>query len=174
MECAAAKGGLSREVHEMKKRVLMVSGVLMLVGCDHATKHLAEVELQGRSHLEVIGGVLDLRYTENRNMAFSALRDLPDPIKRPLVLLLPALAMVLVPVLWRRLAADDRASQAALLLVLGGGLGNLLDRVFRGYVIDFIHVHHWPVFNVADILLGVGIGLLLLAQLRRPRVSKVA
>jgi Signal peptidase (SPase) II len=58
-----------------------------------------------------------------------------------------------------------------------GALGNYLDRVFRGYVVDFIHVPHWPVFNVADIAVSVGIGLLVSTHLcnpARPRVGSVA
>lgn len=59
-------------------------------------------------------------------------------------------------------------------LVVGGALGNLVDRIARGYVIDFIHVHGWPVFNVADIAVVAGMGLIALAQLARPRRPAVA
>lgn len=47
-------------------------------------------------------------------------------------------------------------------MVLSGALGNLTDRVLRGHVIDFLRLHHWPVFNVADVAIGVGASLLLL------------
>lgn len=59
-------------------------------------------------------------------------------------------------------------------LVLGGALGNFVDRIGRGYVIDFIHVHGWPVFNVADIAVVVGMGLIALAHLRKPPGQAVA
>lgn len=51
---------------------------------------------------------------------------------------------------------------------LAGALGNVVDRAVRDYVVDFIHVAHWPVFNVADVLVGIGIGLWALARLRSP------
>jgi signal peptidase II len=60
---------------------------------------------------------------------------------------------------WRRTTAPERV---ALGLLLGGALGNAIDRLIRGHVVDFIYVHHWPVFNVADIAITVGVGLLLL------------
>jgi len=61
-------------------------------------------------------------------------------------------------------APATRAVRLGLVLILAGALGNLGDRLFRGYVVDFIHVSHWPVFNVADICVSVGAALLLWAQ----------
>ena len=65
----------------------------------------------------------------------------------------------------RRLPAMARL---ALLLLAGGAFGNGLDRLFRGYVVDFIHLTHWPVFNVADIYITAG-GILLFLAYRRAR-----
>ena len=59
-----------------------------------------------------------------------------------------------------RIPADDHFAQAALAFVLGGSLGNLLDRLLRSYVIDYIDLSIWPVFNLADILINVGVMLL--------------
>ena len=58
-------------------------------------------------------------------------------------------------------------ARVGLALVLAGALGNYADRLLRGYVVDFIHVTHWPVFNIADVLLTVGGALVLLQGLRR-------
>jgi signal peptidase II len=59
--------------------------------------------------------------------------------------------------------------------VLGGALGNMVDRIVRGYVVDFIHVKGWPIFNVADIAVVVGVGLMLLSRVRRrPRIRAPA
>jgi len=58
-----------------------------------------------------------------------------------------------------------------LALVLAGALGNLMDRLMRGYVVDFFYLHHWPVFNVADIWIALGVGLLGLSAMRAPRAG---
>ena len=75
--------------------------------------------------------------------------------------------------LWSgKLPISDRLSQTALALVMGGALGNLIDRAMHGYVIDFVDVywksHHWPAFNVADSCITVGVTLLLLDILKSP------
>jgi signal peptidase II len=78
-----------------------------------------------------------------------------------------ALAAIAVLAVRRRRAAEppSRAEQVGVALVVGGALGNLVDRVVRGYVVDFIHVHGWPVFNVADIAVAVGVGFIVGARL---------
>jgi len=83
----------------------------------------------------------------------------------PVVLVLLASAIVLLLlVLGSRLRW--RGSSVAIGLVLGGALGNLADRVFRGHVVDFIAVPHWPTFNLADAAITVGVVLLLIGSLR--------
>ena len=149
--------------------LLLVVG--MLVGCDHGTKHLARRHLQGAPAVELIGGVLDLRYTENRDAAFSALRAVPESVKSPVLIATRiAICLVVLVLLVRR--SGGALERLGLAVVLAGGLGNLIDTLLRGYVVDFIHVHHWPVFNVADICVGVGIGLLFLSQHQRWRGAR--
>ena len=138
-----------------------------LVGCDHATKHAAQSELQDQDPVNVVSGVLDLRYAENRDFAFSALRELPDGFKRGLAIGAAALGVPLLIVFWYLRRRAPWPEQLALALFLAGDLGNLLDRIFRGYVIDFIHLHYWPVFNVADVCLVAG-ALLFLWKGARP------
>jgi signal peptidase II len=93
-----------------------------------------------------------------------------------IVAILVVLAAALV--MWRRKSreaelglaaaepeAADRMNQAGLALVIGGALGNVVDRIARGYVVDFIHVKGWPIFNVADIAVVVGVGFFAIAGL---------
>ncbi len=139
--------------------------MLGLVGCDHATKRIAETAL--RDHPRVlVPGAVELRYAENRDVAFSLLRDVPEGVRTPLIFIGGAAGLALLAgVLWKR----RRAPWPELALygvVLAGALGNLGDRLLRGYVVDFIYVHHWPIFNVADVLLVGGVGLLLLQSRR--------
>jgi signal peptidase II len=147
--------------------------VLFMVSCDHGTKHLAKTHLEGRRAFELVPGVFDLRYIENTDSAFSLLGSVLAPEPRLVVLLvLKALAiaglLTYVLLRFRQLGAMERAGAS---LVLAGGIGNLTDRLLRGYVIDFLHLHHWPVFNAADIAISIGIGLLLLGSHRRLRAA---
>jgi signal peptidase II len=136
-----------------------------LVGCDHATKGIAKVGLDGGSARELISGVVDFRYVENTDIAFNLLRWVPEAIRTPALLVLGAIVLVALALLLLRGRAWPPMYRLALVLVTAGAIGNYLDRAVRGYVVDFVHVHHWPVFNVADVYISVGYGLLALGFL---------
>ena len=144
--------------------LLLCATLLGLFGCDHGTKHLAKVHLEGSRGIEVIPGVFDLKYTENTDTAFSLLGKLLGTNER-YVLLTAAGSLALVVFVayvvsrWGQLGGWSRFGSV---LVLGGALGNLTDRVLRGYVNDFMHLHAWPVFNVADVAVCVGALLVVL------------
>jgi signal peptidase II len=141
--------------------LLCVAG---LVGCDHATKLAAETALRDHAPMRVWPGVMDLAYTENHGVAFSALERLS---LHPPAWALFALALVgtsALLALWFRRRRAAWPEHAGFALVVAGALGNALDRVARGHVVDFIHVRFWPVFNVADILVVAGGMLLLLVR----------
>jgi signal peptidase II len=139
----------------------------LLVGCDHASKQVASSTLEGGPPHPVVGRLLDLRYVENRDAAFEVLRWLPAGVRSILLLVVGAAALVILTTLLLRRRTFDLPG-AALLFLLAGAAGNYADRLVRGYVVDFIHVPHWPVFNVADVYVAVGVGLMLLAHWRRP------
>jgi len=139
-----------------------------MVGCDHATKTVAKDTLGAGQVVTLISGWLDLRYTENFDTAFSLTRHWSGAGKAAVLLAL-ALATVgaLIVIAWRRRHGSSRAEHFGLSLVLAGAIGNVVDRARRGYVVDFIHLHHWPVFNVADVLVVAGALLLAAASLGR-------
>lgn len=141
--------------------------VLMLVGCkaDHVTKGWAAESIKG-APITVIPDLVELRYAENRAIAFSMLKDVPENVRVPLIYALAGVALLsMSAVAWSR----RRRGLWGLLpfsLVLAGAFGNLLDRVRNGYVIDFVHLHwrdvwSWPIFNLADSLIFVGMASLM-------------
>jgi signal peptidase II len=132
----------------------------LLVGCDHATKGLAKAELEGGSKHELIRGVLDFRYAENTDIAFNLLRWVPEDIRAPALLVFGAIAVLTLGFLLLRRQCEPQMYRLALVLVTAGAIGNYLDRLVRGYVVDFVHIHHWPVFNVADVYITAGYILL--------------
>jgi signal peptidase II len=151
-------------------RLVFLGLLTLLVGCDHATKSVAKAALEGEHPRDLIHGVVDLQYRENTDMAFNLLRWIPEDVRRPTLLAGGALALLaLVTTLLRR-PPKVPLVRVALLLVTAGAVGNYLDRLTRGYVVDFVHVHHWPVFNVADAYLTMGGVLLAVATMGARRV----
>lgn len=138
-------------------------------------KDLLERGLGGRKAATVTG-FWDNRYTQNRGAAWGFLAGSGERFRVPFFHLVSIAAVIFIFSYYRKLRDDQRYLQFALALVLGGALGNALDRILRGYVIDFIDWHwfdpnwlrpslHWPTFNVADSGISVGLVLLLLEML---------
>jgi signal peptidase II len=147
-------------------RALALVGLLpAVVGCDHTTKHLAERWLVAGRAVDVVPGVLDLRLAKNRDSAFSLLGDLiTDPARRILLLVLTGIAIVaLLAFTLRTWQAASPGMRVGCLVLLGGAAGNFVERLVRGYVVDFIHLAYWPVFNLADVAICAGVGLVWLA-----------
>jgi len=163
---AAAGSGGPAPRSTLPLRIGIVLLTLSLFGCDHATKLAAEQSLSNGRALDVVTGVLELRFTTNDDTAFSLLHTLGIP-RSPIVLLTAsALALLGVVAMW--IAMRKRASRmqhVGFALVLAGAAGNVVDRAVRGSVVDFIHVTHWPIFNVADIAVVAGVGVLGLCAL---------
>jgi signal peptidase II len=141
-------------------RLLILFVLFVLVGCDHATKGVAKAELESGSARELIGGILSLRYVENTDIAFNLLRWVPETIRFPALVVTGAVAVLALSILLFRARLAVGVPLIALVLVTAGAMGNYLDRIFRGYVVDFVHLHHWPVFNVADMYISTGYALL--------------
>jgi signal peptidase II len=154
------------------RRLALLLGLTLLVGCDHATKLAAKSALEGQGPRQVVHGVLDLRYTENTDVAFNLLRTVPERVRAPLLVALGAAAVLglLGALLLRR--AELGLARVALLFVTAGAVGNYLDRILRGYVVDFVHVPHWPVFNVADAYVTVGGIVLAWSAMKLPRRAR--
>lgn len=150
-------------------RLAILLLTLSLFGCDHATKIAAQANLANGRTVNVVSGVLELRFTPNPDTAFSLLRTFGVARSPGLLLAASGIALLGVVALW--IAARKRATRAqhiGFALVLAGALGNVVDRAIRGYVIDFIHLTWWPVFNVADIAVVAGMILLGLCALTAP------
>lgn len=155
-------------------RILLLLFTAFLVGCDHATKLAVMLKLGGGDEVQIVPGVLDLRYAKNDDTAFSLFHQLGHgaPLFHRTGLLVVISLIVLAVVLtawWKRRSDPSRALHVGFALIVAGAAGNVIDRVMRGYVVDFIHVHMWPVFNVADVLIVAG--TILLALVAQSRAS---
>jgi signal peptidase II len=148
----------------------------LVVALDQWTKWLAEAILVPYQPVAVMP-MLNLTLMYNEGAAFSFLADAGG--WQRWVFAAFALVMTAVLVLWLlRLGTRERSMAAALALVAGGAVGNLIDRVMTGRVVDFIDVYlqdwHWPPFNVADSAITVGVALLLLSSFRADLAGKGA
>lgn len=128
-----------------------------------------------RQSLRVLDGFFDLRYVENCASAFGLMSQVPESLRFPFFLVVSVLAVCFIPYLYRKTPADQSYMLYALPFVLGGALGNLIDRLVFRYVIDFIRwyvtigekARDWPTFNIADAAIVVGIALMILQMIPR-------
>lgn len=106
----------------------------------------------------------------NKGAAWGIFKDLPETMRVPFFVVLSAVALIVLLTLYYK-SAGQKLTQSALILIAGGAIGNLIDRIQIGYVIDFIDWHygnaHWPTFNVADISISVGVGLIMIDTIRQ-------
>ena len=134
--------------------------VTAIIVFDQLTKYIAVQSLSINQPVSVIKGIFSLTLVHNRGAAFGILKN-----QVPLFIVTSAVAVLLI---YSELKNNKhrKAYSIALSLILAGALGNLIDRVFFGYVIDFLDFHFWPVFNVADSAITVGAVLLGVSLLR--------
>jgi signal peptidase II len=159
----------------------LVAVTLVSLAADLVTKAWAKTRLDGYDpiakslkRVEVWKGHVDFIFAKNPGGAWSFLRGLPDSLRRPFFLVVSAAAIVFIISIYRRVYRDQRAMKWGLPLALGGAMGNLVDRIRYGWVVDFIDAslkwggreHHWPTFNVADIAIVLGVGLMAIDMLR--------
>lgn len=155
---------------------------LVSLAADFGTKWWARTRLDAgvlwdERRIDVIKDHLAFTFARNKGGAWGLLQDENDAIRKPFFLLISIAAIAFIFSLYRKLAPTQLALKWGLPLVLGGALGNLVDRVRYGHVVDFIDVRaswikainslftagasdHWPTFNLADVAICVGVGLM--------------
>lgn len=146
------------------KLLLCLGGLVVLL--DQVTKVWVDQNLRVYEGKAIIPGLLDLHYIRNTGAAFGFLSGSHEGFRIPFFIVVSAVAVGIILFLFRKLEDSEVMMPVALSLVLGGAVGNLVDRVRLGEVIDFLLIHykafHWPAFNVADIAITVGVSLLVL------------
>ena len=152
--------------------ILLISILGLVVVLDQWVKQLIVSELSTRGPIVVIANFFDLILTYNRGSAFGLFANIESDFSRALALGVSTLVAVVAVIFF--LLHDyynNRWGQAALALILGGAIGNIIDRVRLGMVIDYLDFYwgsyHYPAFNIADSCICVGVALLLLVVPRR-------
>lgn len=146
--------------------VPLLATAAVVASVDQLTKHIALGALAD-GPVDLIDGALSLTLTLNPGGAFGVLQGLPG------FFLVATVGIILFILVWVR-RVEDMRSVIPMGMVLGGGLGNLIDRVVRdtgGRVVDFIDLHVWPVFNVADASISIGVLLILWLAFRTEQTT---
>lgn len=142
--------------------------LISCVGCDHASKRVAESWLAGSGGLALAGDTVQFQLATNPGAFLSLGAALPEPVRQLLLLVMVPLLIGFVCLFFARHARVTRPQWIALALVAGGGLGNWLDRVLHdGAVTDFVSLGFGPlrtgIFNLADLAVVAGAGILVLS-----------
>ncbi|HEY8848148.1 MAG TPA: signal peptidase II [Thermoanaerobaculia bacterium] len=147
-----------------------------VIAVDALTKWLVSTHVDIRESVTLIPNLFQLVHVRNTGAAFGIGANADSRIV-PLMLNIGAIGVFFVVVAYAfRTAVTDRLLQVGLHLILGGAIGNLIDRFRLGYVVDFLDLyldwggqtHHWPAFNIADSAICIGIGLLFLDMRKKP------
>jgi signal peptidase II len=144
-----------------KYSILFVVATLVLI-LDQATKLYVARTMDLYSSIVISSDFFSITYICNKGAAFSFLAH--SPYRLPVLTLISVIAIVAIIIFFRKLRPDQKFTAFCLALIFAGALGNLIDRLRLGEVIDFLNVHwydhYWPAFNVADSAICVGVFLL--------------
>lgn len=138
-----------------------------VIAFDQLTKALVVGHFRLGETLPILGGFFDLTYVRNTGAAFGLFAQTDPRFRVPFFLIVPVVALVAISYIFKKIPDRDRKLSIALSLVVGGAVGNLIDRLKLGYVIDFL-LFHWryeyqfPAFNVADSAICIGVATLMI------------
>jgi signal peptidase II len=161
-----------------KFRVATGAFLIVLV-LDLATKIAIDANLSYADRIPVIPGFFYLTHVRNTGAAFGLFSDAPQLYRMVFFISVSLIAVGIIISFYRKLSPGDQLAALALGLILGGAIGNLIDRIFRQEVVDFLHFrlwrgYSWPDFNVADSAIVVGVGLLVLELLASEGEQRVS
>lgn len=145
----------------------------ILLAADQASKFLVGQFIPASASIPIIPGLFNLTHILNPGAAFGFLATQDASFRNPFFIGISALALLILFFYYRRHGGSRPLSSVSLGMIGGGAMGNLLDRLRQGAVVDFLdlHVggHHWPAFNLADSAISIGVGLLIWELWRETR-----
>lgn len=141
---------------------VLLGVALLTIALDQLTKWIIVQSMEyreTRNIMPLLEGIFDITYTRNTGAAFGLAQQFGN-----IFLLIAIVVVAAILYYYRELPAGVWPMRVALGLQMGGAVGNAFDRITRGYVVDFFHLHGWPIFNVADSAIVVGVALLILTM----------
>ena len=160
----------------MKRWSLFSAIAVVGIIIDQITKVAIDRSMQLFDSIPIIEHFFNITYVRNKGAAFSFLSN--ASWRLPFFITISTFAALVILIAFRKLRDDQRLAHISLAMIFSGAVGNLIDRVRLGEVIDFLDVHweqhHWPAFNVADSLICVGVFLLALDMILEEKRLKAA
>ncbi|MFH1573782.1 MAG: signal peptidase II [Acidobacteriota bacterium] len=158
----------------MKARFYLVAVLVWTL--DYLTKWMARSWLDPHQAFEILPGFLRFSLVRNTGVAFGLFADVQSPWKPYILAAMAVVAVVVILIYSARMPTRRILLQLALAVTLGGILGNFVDRILHGFVVDFIELHlrdafYWPTFNLADSAITIGIALLLIDTFKNPETD---
>jgi len=135
-----------------KKNIFIFSITLFIVILDQITKFFIRQELQLNQSIPIIRNILNFTHTTNTGSAFGLFKGL-----NLIFILFSFIVIIVIFRYLKKIKENERLLQFAVGSLSGGTIGNLIDRIFYGYVIDFIDFRVWPVFNIADSFITISV-----------------
>lgn len=152
----------------MNRIIILTIALAVILGLDQASKLYIEKNLPIYSSVEVVPNIFNITHIRNTGIAFGLFAGEKNWVTTLFFLIVSAIAIAVISYFYY-LASKSTLRRLALALVLGGAIGNLIDRIRLQEVIDFIDFHwynnHWPAFNIADSCITIGLGLFILETL---------
>jgi len=148
----------------MKRFFIFLTATIFIIAIDQLTKWLVKNSFHHNETKVIIDGLFNLTYIRNPGAAFGFLANAHDAIRKPFLFILPVGACVFLLLLFKQVWKKNIILEIAYTLIFAGAVGNLIDRFFMNYVVDFLDFyfkeHHFPAFNVADSSISIAVGFL--------------
>ena len=155
----------------MKKKIIYLLGMtLILVFLDQLTKASILKNFEEGQSFKVIQNYFSITYVRNYGAAFGLFSKIQSNIRSAFFLSVPPMAMVIILIMLKAVAQEEKIKILALCSIFSGAVGNYIDRLRFGYVVDFLDFHYyedwaWPAFNVADMSIVCGVSILIFIEL---------
>ena len=142
---------------------IVVGWLAAIIVVDQLTKIVVDRSMPLYHSIPIVNGFFSLTYVRNTGAAFGIFAGSAEIFRRPFLIVVSLVAIGFIFTMLRRLPDKETGLITALALIVGGAIGNLIDRVIYGEVIDFLDCflgsYHWPAFNIADSFITIGVGL---------------
>lgn len=154
-----------------KKYFILLGVVVVVLALDQWTKHLVHRDFRWGESRAILESFFSLTYVRNTGAAFGLLHRAPAYFRDPFFIIVPVIALFVIGFVLFRLDSRQYLTAGALSLIVAGAVGNLIDRLRFGFVIDFLDFYwkdyHWPAFNVADAAIVIGVSLMFLQSFKQ-------
>lgn len=156
----------------MTKYLILIALAGFIICLDQASKIYIHTQFQLGETLPVIQNFFNITYVRNTGAAFGFMRDANETLRTIFFLSVPPIAALIIFFMVRSTPKEDMTTILSLSGIFGGAIGNYIDRLWHGFVVDFLDFHYyevasWPAFNVADISIVTGISVMALLEVKK-------